>query len=186
MSRPITKVVVPVSFTGAVEVEVPAGVPTKRREALARKVALARLLATTENPDAPEEDACAEYRSEFKLSEATAGRDWDGCRTTGASGRWSLGAEAADDDHAAVAERLADKAASAGLEPEDLDDIVHELASSIAADTNNGGLEEQLAYLVEGLGAEHAERQIDELVEEHKGRGEEEQPPTTEEEDTHE
>jgi hypothetical protein len=186
MSRRRAKVVVPVSFTGAVEVEVPAGVPAKRWEALARKVALARLLATTENPDAPEEDACAEYAEESRLSEATAGRDWDGCRTTGASGRWSLRVEAADDERAAVAGRLADKAASAGLEPEDLDETVHDVASSVAADANNGGLEEQLAYLVEGLGAEHAERQIDDLIEEHKGRGEEERPPTTEEEDTHE
>ena len=44
----------------------------------------------------------------------------------------------------------------------------HELASSVAADINNGGLEDQVRYLVEGLGAQHAERQIDELVEEHK------------------
>jgi hypothetical protein len=33
------------------------------------------------------------------------------------------------DDHAAVVERLTDKADSAGLQPEDLDEAVHELAS---------------------------------------------------------
>jgi hypothetical protein len=70
-----------------------------------------------------------------------------------------------EDKHAAVVERLADKAQAAGLEPEDLDESVHDLASSVAADVNNGGLEEQIRYLVEGLGTQHAERQIDELVE---------------------
>ena len=96
MKKAKLKVVVPVSFTGAVEVDLPPGVPQERREALARKVALARILATTENPDAPEDDACAEYEKEFGLGEATAGRDWDGCKTAGVSGSWSL---QADDDH---------------------------------------------------------------------------------------
>jgi len=90
MKKSMAKIVVPVAFTGTVEVEVPSGVPQGRREALARKVALARVLATTENPNAPEDDACAEYGEEFKLGEATAGRDWDGCVTTGVSGKWSL------------------------------------------------------------------------------------------------
>jgi hypothetical protein len=168
----MTKVVVPVAFTGAVEVEVPTRVPAKRRCALARKVALARLLATTDNPDAPEEDACDEYRNEFKLGEATAGRDWDGCKTTGASGRWTLHEGLTDDEIAVIVERLVEKADSAGLKPEDLDELVHELASSIAADINNGGLEDQVRYLVEGLGAEHAERQIAELIEGQPREGE--------------
>jgi hypothetical protein len=76
------------------------------------------------------------------------------------------------DDRAAAAERLAEKAESAGLQPEDLDETVHELASSVAADVNNGGLEEQVRYLVEGLGAEHAEQQIDELIKERQKEGE--------------
>ncbi len=170
MNEAMVTVVVPVSFTGAVEMEVPAGVPQDRREALARKVALARILATTENPDAPEDDACADYEEEFGLGEATAGQEWDGCETKGVSGNWSLQEPA--DDHAAVVERLADKADVAGLRPEDLDEVIHDLASSYAADVNNGGLEDQVKYLVEGLGAQHAERQIDELVE-GKKKGEE-------------
>ena len=76
-----------------------------------------------------------------------------------------LDTEAARQGAAAPAERLAERAASAGLQPEDLDELVHELASGVAADVNNGGLEEQARYLVERLGAEHAERQLDELVE---------------------
>jgi hypothetical protein len=169
MKKAMAKVVVSVSFTGAVEVEVPDDVPQERREALARKVALARVSATTESPDAPEDDACAEYEEEFGLDEATAGHDWDGCETTSVSGKWSL--QAAADDRAAVAERLAERAVAAGLQPEDLDELVHELASGVAADVTNGGLEEQARYLVERLGPEHAERQLDELVEERKKEG---------------
>jgi hypothetical protein len=162
------KVAVPVTFTGTVEVEVPADVPPERREALVRKFALARVLATTENPDAPEDDACGEYEKEFRLDGDAAGRDWDGCLTTGVSGGWSLQATAPD--HAAVVERLTSKAESAGLEPEDLDEMTHELASSVAADINNGGLERQIEYLVEGLGAQYAERQLDGLIEERTER----------------
>ena len=98
MKEAMAKVMVPVSFTGMVEVEVPAAVPQERCEALAHKVALARVLATTENPDAPEDDACEEYQVEFGLDEATAERNWDACRTTGVSGNWSL--QAAVDDRA--------------------------------------------------------------------------------------
>ena len=83
-----------------------------------------------------------------------------------------LDTETARQRAAAVAERLAEKAVAAGLESEDLDETVHELASGVAADANNGGLEEQLRYLVERLGAEHAERQLDELVEKRLKQGE--------------
>jgi len=62
-------------------------------------------------------------------------------------------------------ERLFDKADAAGLQPEDIDELVHEFAASIAADVNNGGLADQIKYLVEGIGAKQTERQIDELIE---------------------
>jgi hypothetical protein len=67
-------------------------------------------------------------------------------------------------DRAAIVERLADKAKANGLKAEDLDNIVHDLAAGMAADVNNGGLGDQLYYLVVGLGAQHADRQIDELI----------------------
>lgn len=170
MKEPMQKIVVSVTFTGMVEVEVPAAVPQERHEALARKVALARVLATTENPAAPEDDACGEYEEEFGLDEATAARNWDGCRTTGVSGAWAL--QTTDEEIAAVVERLGEKADKAGLQPEDLDEMVHELASSIASDTNNGGVDEQLRYLVEEMGAQQTERQIDELIEERRNKDE--------------
>ena len=164
MKEPMQKIVVSVTFTGTVEVEVPVAVPQERHEALARKVALAQVLATTDNPDAPEDQACEEYETEFGLDEATAEREWDACRTTGVSGAWAL--QTTDEEIAAVVERLVDKVDKAGLQPEDLDEMVHELASSIASDTNNGGVDEQVKYLVKEMGAQGTERQIDELIEE--------------------
>lgn len=62
-------------------------------------------------------------------------------------------------------EQLVDKADAAGLEPEDLDEIVHEFAASIAADVNNGGLDDQIRYLVDGMGVQQTERQLDDLIE---------------------
>ena len=69
-------------------------------------------------------------------------------------------------------ERLVDKVDAAGLEPEDLDEIVHEFAASIAADVNNGGLEDQIRYLVDGMGVQHTEQQLDELIEGQPREGE--------------
>jgi hypothetical protein len=167
MKKPTLKFVVPVSFTGTVVVEVPASVPKRRREALARKVALARLLPTTRSPDAREDDACAEYRKEFGLGRDAADRDWEGCLTPDVSGSWSLDAAA---DRAAAVKQLTDRAEAAGLQPEDLDELVHDLASGVASGVNNGGLDEQVGYLVEKLGVQGAEQQIGELIEEHKER----------------
>ena len=81
-------------------------------------------------------------------------------------------AGAAADDRAAVVERLMDKADAAGLAAEDFDEMTHEFAASVAADVNNGGLQDQIKYLVDGIGAQHTERQIDELVEERQRRHE--------------
>lgn len=69
-------------------------------------------------------------------------------------------------DHQAAVEQLVAKAEAAGLEPEYLDDAVHELAASIAADTNNGGLDDQIGYLVAEMGVEGTEKQLDRLIEE--------------------
>ena len=69
------------------------------------------------NPDAPEDDARAEYEADFGVGEDVAESDWDGCEAKNVSGQWSV--QAAAPDHAAVVERLTGKAESAGLEPED-------------------------------------------------------------------
>jgi hypothetical protein len=69
--------------------------------------------------------------------------------------------QAAADDRI---QRLVGKAEAAGLEPEDVDELVHELAASIAADINNGGLDDQIRYLVDEMGVEQTEKQIDDLI----------------------
>ena len=76
-------------------------------------------------------------------------------------------------EHPAVVGRLVDKADAAGPKSEDLDGLVHDLTASVADDVNNGGLEDQIACLVEGMGAEHTERQLDELIEERQQEQEE-------------
>ena len=76
----------------------------------------------------------------------------------------------AADDRAIIVDRLAAKADAAGLKPENLDDLIHDLTASVAADINNGGLEDQIACLVEAMGAEHTERELDELIEQHTNR----------------
>jgi hypothetical protein len=142
MNKKTGKIVVPVVFTGSVEVEVPAAIPQERREALARKVALAHLQGlTTDNPDTPDHKARQEYAAEFRLNDEATARDWDGCRTAGGvKGAWSSPNIAETD---AVVQRLVVKAGSAGLKPEDLDESVHDLASGIASDVNNDGVKDR-------------------------------------------
>jgi hypothetical protein len=61
-------------------------------------------------------------------------------------------------------QRLLQKAETLNLEPEQLDEAVHEMASSIGSDINNGGTEAQLTYLVEHLGAGGTEKLLDDLA----------------------
>ena len=70
-------------------------------------------------------------------------------------------------------DRLVNRVESAGLEPEDLDETVHELASSIAADINNSGPEDQLRYLLSEMGVKATERELAKLIEEHTKEDEE-------------
>jgi hypothetical protein len=78
---------VPVQFTGTVTVLVPDHLSAADARLLANKLALARILATTDNPDAPEEDACEDYAQECS-AKATAEEDWDSCEIQGVSGKW--------------------------------------------------------------------------------------------------
>jgi hypothetical protein len=78
-------------------------------------------------------------------------------------------------DREVLVERLVDKADAAGLKPEDFDETIHEFAASTAADVNNGGLDGQIQCLVDGLKAQHAERQIDQLIDDRTNRNEEEE-----------
>jgi len=82
---------VPVSFSGAVDIYVPESVPEERRQVLARKIAVARIFATMDNPDCAtsEDNACGEYETQFGLNELEAETDWDNCENGGVSGEWS-------------------------------------------------------------------------------------------------
>lgn len=85
------KIEVPVSFEGTVTVDVPDAM--KRRDALllVEKLVLARMLATTDNPDAPEDVAFEEYKEECsKTSVGQADKDWDACKIEGVGGTWNV------------------------------------------------------------------------------------------------
>ena len=76
-------------FDGAAAVEVPAHLSRKDAQLLAVKIALARVLATFDNPDAPEEDALDEYLEESgPKAKKTAEEDWDAAVTERVSGSW--------------------------------------------------------------------------------------------------
>jgi DNA-binding transcriptional regulator YbjK len=77
-------------------------------------------------------------------------------------------ADAFPTDRDQLLEQLVAKAEAAGLKAEDFDETVHELASGIAADINNAGLEDQLRYLIAEWGGEAAGREIDRPAEEPK------------------
>ena len=80
---------VPVQFTGVVTVAVPDHLSDADSRLLAGKLALARILATCDNPDAPEDDACDDYAEECS-AQATAERDWDQCEISGVAGQWVI------------------------------------------------------------------------------------------------
>ncbi len=85
---PTVLISVPVVFNGTVSVQIPETVPEDRRRCLAEKAAISRAVATVDNPDAPDEDACAEYADEFELGETEAGKDWDSLRVLSVEGDW--------------------------------------------------------------------------------------------------
>ena len=75
---------VPVQFTGVVTVQVPDRLSPADAKLLATKLALARILATIDNPDAPEDDAYEDYADECSaLAWKTAEADWDRCEVRG-------------------------------------------------------------------------------------------------------
>ena len=77
-------------FMGDAVVEVPAHLDKQDARLLATKIALARVLATFENPDAPEEDAFEEYSNQSsKKAQKTADKDWDATVTEGIAGGWN-------------------------------------------------------------------------------------------------
>lgn len=93
----MTTIYVPVLFDGTVTVEVPSNLSKIKQKQLAKKLALARILATTDNPDAPEDEAFEDYLIDTKLNELpethskirSAQKDWDLSKCNGVSGTWT-------------------------------------------------------------------------------------------------
>jgi hypothetical protein len=73
-------------------------------------------------------------------------------------------------DRSSMLNDLLDKTDGLGLQSSDLEATVHDLAASIAADVNNAGTEDQLGYLLDEMGFEAVERELDRLAAE-KARG---------------
>lgn len=86
----MVKIKIPVRFDGQVEILVSETIPPERREALARKMALSRIVATTNNPDSLEDEACLDYQDECSLSEEIAEKEWDSSKALGVAGSWYL------------------------------------------------------------------------------------------------
>lgn len=93
------KRLIEVEFRGTVEVLVPDHVSDHNADLLAPKLALAKILATTENIDAPEDQACEEYLDEadYPLKNifskgakpiAPSEKDWDESSATVVTGTW--------------------------------------------------------------------------------------------------
>lgn len=88
------KIIVPVVFSGTVDVEVPDHLHPKDAIRLASTIALARIVAVTDNPDAPEEQAFDEYQEEASpAAQATADEDWEKAKITGVGGTWENSAK---------------------------------------------------------------------------------------------
>jgi hypothetical protein len=85
------KVDVPLQFNGVVTVMVPKRLSAADAKLLAEKVALARILATCNNSDAPDDEACMDYLEDCSdTAQATAEQDWDRCRIHGVGGQWEV------------------------------------------------------------------------------------------------
>lgn len=67
--------------------------------------------------------------------------------------------------------QLVRRAEQHGLQPEDLDDLVHDAASQAASMVDNDGLESQIEYLIEQRGLVDTEKALDELTKGNRGDG---------------
>ena len=87
-----------VKFDGVVSVNVPDHLSKGDAKILAGKIALARVVAVTDNPDAPEEESFEEYCEECsKKAKKTAEQDWDriGDKDMSVGGDWYVDDSAA-------------------------------------------------------------------------------------------
>ena len=82
---------VKVLFAGVVTIELPNSMKPEDARLLAEKMALSRVLATTDNPDAPDEEALEEYQDGCSsIARKRAEQDWDSSKPVGVGGSWTL------------------------------------------------------------------------------------------------
>lgn len=81
---------VPVKFEGVVTVNTPDHLSEEDATRLAKKWAIAKIVAVTENDDGPEEECYDEYTDECSDgAKETSDNDWEEC-TGGVGGEWEL------------------------------------------------------------------------------------------------
>ena len=83
------KIQVSVVFEGIVEIEVPKNLSKKEASVVAEKYALCKLLATTENPDSPDDVVIEELADDLRLDPDETEKVFDKCKEIGISGTWT-------------------------------------------------------------------------------------------------
>ena len=72
--------------------------------------------------------------------------------------------ESCDDGPRPDVRQLVDWARSQDIQPDDLDDAVHDNASALASGINNGGLAEQIGFLVDQQGVQETQALLTEIA----------------------
>jgi len=84
------QVLVEVTFSGTVAVNIPDDVAVEHRQKLAESFALSRVIVMEDNPDAPDEDCVMDLADTLKIPEEEVGTMWDGSSVTGVGGSWGI------------------------------------------------------------------------------------------------
>jgi hypothetical protein len=84
------QITVPITFKGELTVSVPRRMKPGDAQLLAEKLALSRVVASFDNPDAPDEDAFYAYLDGCSTP-LNADADWDASKVTGVSGVFKSG-----------------------------------------------------------------------------------------------
>lgn len=97
---------VPVVFHGTVAVKVPDDATSPK--SLAESLALAKVIASVENPDSAsaEDNACGEYQEENGIPEEQAEREWDDSECLNVVGTWISDYKLTDEQRKELKDRL--------------------------------------------------------------------------------
>lgn len=84
-------ITVPVRFDGTVTVNLPDNLEHAHAQVLAKNFALSRIIATADNPDAPDDYAFDTFQETTGLPEAEAEAAWDAATAEVDGGNWVHG-----------------------------------------------------------------------------------------------